>query len=272
MRADTAAVDFVEVQGAKIRYSLEGPADGPVLLFSNSLATSLEMWDSQVTAFASRYRILRYDTRGHGLSDASPPPYSLDRLADDALALLDALGIERATFVGISLGGMTGQVLAARHPDRLAALVLCDTAMRTNSQVWSDRIAAVEAEGLEPQVEAAIARWFTAPFRAAQPALMQSVRALIRQTSKEGYLGCAAAIRDMRLETLAPTIRVPTLVLVGDEDSSTPVAESQALQSAIAGAELVVLDQAAHLPNIEQAEVFNRTLGRFLVRCGVGAG
>lgn len=269
MRADTAATDFAEVRGVSLRYSLEGAADGPVLLFCNSLATTLEMWDPQVAAFAPHYRILRYDVRGHGLSGATPGPYSLDLLAADTVALLDALAIEQVSLVGISLGGMIGQVLAATYPERLRALVLCDTAMRMNRELWAARVAAVEAEGVEPQVEPSILRWFTADFRAAEPTLMQRIRAMIRQTSTEGYAGCAAAIRDMTLEPLAGAIAVPTLVMVGAEDSSTPPSESRALQAAIAGAELVVIERGAHLPNIEQPEIFNRALERFLVRCGV---
>lgn len=266
MRGDGAPSDFVEANGVRIRYSLAGDPAAPVVLFSNSLATSLEMWDRQAAALAGRYRVLRYDTRGHGLSEAPPGPYDFERLAADARGLLDALGIGHAVFVGLSLGGMIAQVAGATWPDRFPALVLCDTAMTMDAKVWQQRIALVTREGLDPVVEPSLGRWFTPGFAAANPAVMDEMRGIIRQTSVAGFLGCAAAIRDMDLKPTTATIRQPTLVICGADDPSTPPAEARAIQAAIPGATLELIADAAHLPNVQQPAVFNELLGGFLAR------
>jgi 3-oxoadipate enol-lactonase len=233
-------------------------------MFGNGLATSTAMWDEQARHFSRHWHVLRYDTRGHGRTGASPPPYSLDRLADDVVDLLDRLGIARVNFVGLSLGGMTGQRFAARHTDRVISLVLCDTALRMDRGMWDDRIAAVQANGIEPQVQPSIDRWFSPSFRAANPAMIEHLCHMIRGTSKEGYLGCAMAIREMNLERQSRGITAPTLIVVGSDDRSTPVSNAKALHAAIPGSELVVLDHAAHMPNIEQATRFNAILEGFL--------
>ncbi len=254
----------VSVNGIAVHYCLDGPAGAPVLMFSNGLATSTAMWDGQASYFSQHWRVLRYDTRGHGGTEASPPPYSAGQLAADAGALLDHLNIRRVHYVGLSLGGMTGQYFAAQHSDRLASLILCDTTMRMNRQMWDDRIAAIEKDGIEPQVQPAIDRWFTPSFSAANPEIIDHMRRMIRATSKQGYLGCAMAIRDMDLARVTRGIDVPTLILVGRDDRSTPVEDAHALHAAIRSSELVILDHAAHLPNIEQTVLFNAALDRFL--------
>lgn len=166
--------------------------------------------------------------------------------------------------MGLSLGGMIGQMLAVRHADRIAALALCDTTMRNRRSMWEERIAAIEADGLEPQVEPSISRWFTSEFTAARPALVDELRQMIRTTSISGYLGCAMAMRDMRLAEMVAQISMPTLVVVGADDRSTPVVDAQELHAAIPGAQLGIIAQAAHLPNIERAEQFNALLEPFL--------
>ena len=243
---------------------LEGPETAPVVMFGNGLATGTAMWEPQAAQFDKRFRVLRYDVRGHGATEATPPPYTIEQLADDVVDLLDRLGIGKVAYVGLSLGGMIGQALAVRHPHRVGSLVLCDTTMHSPRAMWIERIAAIEANGLEPQVEPSIERWFTHSFRSSQPKLVDNMRAMIRATSLHGYLGCAMAMRDMRLESVAPRIAQPTLILVGRDDRSTPVAEAQALHTAISGSQLEVIEHAAHLPNIEQASRFNAVLGRFL--------
>jgi 3-oxoadipate enol-lactonase len=262
----TTLQDFrtIVVDAMSVRYCLDGPPCAPVVMFGNGLATSLEMWEAQAAFFAKRFRVLRYDVRGHGGTEATQPPYSLEQLADDAVALLDHLGVEMVTYVGLSLGGMIGQAMAVRHADRIGALVLCDTTMHSPRAMWRDRIAAVQMDGVAPQVEPSIARWFTPAFTAAQAALVDRMRRMIGSTSPLGYLGCAMAMRDMELEDVTVRIGQPTLVIVGRDDPSTPVSAAQALHAAIAGSELEIIDQAAHLPNIEQAERFNALLARFL--------
>jgi 3-oxoadipate enol-lactonase len=254
----------IVVNGIAVNCCLEGPETAPVVMFGNGLATGTAMWEPQAAYFDKRFRVLRYDVRGHGATEATPPPYTIEQLADDVVDFLDRLRIGNVAYVGLSLGGMIGQALAVRHPDRVRSLVLCDTTMHSLRDMWIERIAAIEANGLEPQVEPSIERWFTHSFRTSQPKLVDDMRAMIRATSLHGYLGCAMAMRDMRLESVAPRITQPTLILVGRDDRSTPVEEAQALHKAISGSQLEVIEHAAHLPNIEQASRFNAVLGRFL--------
>lgn len=194
------------LRGLDVAFRLEGPAGAPVVMFGNGLGTTMAMWQPQAGHFAQRYRVLRYDIRGHGGTAASPPPYSLEELADDAAALLDFLAIPRVAYVGLSLGGEIGQVLAVRHPARVEGLVLCDTTLRNRHDMWARRIEAVEAEGLEPQVEPAMERWFTRHFRLRRPSFVEEMRRMMRATSVEGYIGCAMAMRDARLASQAGRI------------------------------------------------------------------
>ncbi|MBI4628186.1 MAG: 3-oxoadipate enol-lactonase, partial [Candidatus Rokubacteria bacterium] len=252
-------------------YTLDGPASAPVVTLSHSLATDLSMWDPQMPALTARYRVLRYDTRGHGGTDAPAGAYTLDQLADDARGLLRALGIEKTHWVGLSMGGMIAQALALQTPERLASLALCDTSSRIPPEakpVWDDRIRTAETQGMEPMVEATIGRWFTAPFRDARRDVVDPVRAMIRATPPRGYAGCCHAISQLDLTDRLPAITIPTLVIVGEEDQGTPVAASRAIQERIKGAELVVLKSAAHLSNLEQPEAFTRALTAFLDRVG----
>jgi 3-oxoadipate enol-lactonase len=193
--------------GCRIRYRLDGASYAPVLMLSNSLGTPLEMWEPQVKGFAERFQVLRYDSRGHGGSDASPGPYTMERLGRDAFALLDALGFSRASFCGLSMGGMVGMWLGAHASERIDRLVLSNTAaIQGSAQLWNDRISAVRAGGMAAIVDATLERWFTPAFRGAQPDTIESVRRMVLSTSPDGYASCCAAIRDMDQRPSLPRI------------------------------------------------------------------
>jgi 3-oxoadipate enol-lactonase len=261
----------ITVNGISVNYTLEGPASGPVITTSNSLASNLSMWDPQVPALASRYRILRYDTRGHGGTDAPPGPYSLEELTEDVHALLQALGIARTHFIGLSMGGMIGQIMALKYPHMLQSVVLCDTMSRVPSEakpMWDERIHTAETRGMEPLIEPTIARWFTAPFREGRPDVIEKVRTMIRTTPPRGYAGCCHAIAALNLTERLKEIALPTLIVVGEDDPGTPVAASRVIHEQIKGSELVILKSAAHLSNLEQPEAFNQALTAFLQKVG----
>jgi len=255
--------------GIQMNYTLEGPAHGPVVTMSHSLATDLAMWDVQAKALSGRYRVLRYDTRGHGGTDAPAGAYSLSQLADDARALLKALGIARTHWVGLSMGGMIGQTLALSSPEMFQSLSLCDTSSRIPADmkhVWDERIATVDAKGMEPMVEPTISRWLTPKFVETHKDVIESVRAMIRRTPPKGYVGCCHAIKALDLTDRLKAITVPTLIIVGAQDMGTPLAASQAINQQIKGSQLVVLDPASHLSNLEQPEAFTKALEEFLKR------
>ncbi len=253
--------------GIGVRYTLNGAATAPIVTFSHSLATDLGMWEPQVPAVAGRYRVLRYDTRGHGGTDAPPGPYTLEMLARDAFELLETLGVGRTHFVGLSMGGMIGQLLALTHPEKLRSLVLCDTSSRIPLEarpMWDERIHTAERQGMEPHVEPTIERWFTPPFRQRRPDVADRVRAMIRATDPKGYVGCCHAIKMLDLTDRLQEIRVPTLVIVGEDDPGTPVAASRTIHERIPGSQLVVIPDASHLSNLEQPEAFTQALMSFL--------
>jgi 3-oxoadipate enol-lactonase len=255
--------------GISVNYVLEGPADAPVVTLSHSLATDLSMWEPQLATLTARYRALRYDTRGHGGTTATAGAYSLDQLAEDARALLGTLGIGRTHWVGLSMGGMIGQALALKQPGLFRSLVLCDTTSRIPAEakpLWDQRISTAESQGMEPLVEPTLERWFTGPFRERGGAMLDRVRAMIRSTDPRGYIGCCHAIAALDLTDRLAGIRLPTLVIVGEEDMGTPVAASRTIQEQIKGAELIILKSAAHLSNMEQPAEFERALLAFLDR------
>ena len=259
----------ITANGIAINYELDGPASAPVVTLSHSLATTLRMWDPQAAALAATYRVLRYDTRGHGGTKAPGGAYSLDLLADDAQALLRALGIARTHFVGLSMGGMIGQVLGIQSPEILQSLVLCDTSSRVPPEarpMWEERVRVAQAQGMEPHVEPTLSRWFTAPFRERHPERVAPVAAMIRGTGPAGYVGCCQAIKMLDLTDRIAAISTRTLIVVGAEDAGTPVAASRTIHERIRGSELVILPSASHLSNIEQPEAFNRALLDFLAR------
>lgn len=250
-----------------MQYSLEGPAGGPLVTMSHSLGTNLQLWEPQAKALKGRFRVLCYDTRGHGGTDATPGPYSLDMLARDIYELLRILDLGPTHFVGISMGGMIGQTLALRHPEALKSLILCDTTSRVPREaapVWDERIALTLREGMSPHVEPTMERWFTPRFRAEHPEEVEPVRRMILETSPRGYAGCCHAIRDLDLTEALGRIGLPVLIVVGEDDPGTPVDESRILQERIPGSRLVVLKSAAHLSNREQPAAFNRAVTGFL--------
>ncbi|HXH11606.1 MAG TPA: 3-oxoadipate enol-lactonase [Alphaproteobacteria bacterium] len=259
----------ITANGLNINYTFDGPDNAPVVTMSNSLASNLSMWDPQIPALASRYRVLRYDTRGHGQTDAPPGPYSLEELTEDVRALLQALGINQTHFIGLSMGGMIGQMLALKYPHMLRSLVLCDTMSRVPPDakpMWDERIHTAETRGMEPHVETTVGRWFTAPFRQQRPDVIDKVRTMIRTTPPRGYAGCCHAIAGLNLTDRLPEITLPTLIIVGEEDPGTPVAASQVIHERIKGSELVILKSASHLSNMEQPEAFNQAVTGFLAK------
>jgi 3-oxoadipate enol-lactonase len=258
-------VDTIKANGAEIAYRLDGPENGPVVMLSNSLATNFTMWDAQIPALTDKYRILRYDQRGHGGSQATKPPYSFDMLLEDARALIAALGLGKVHFCGLSMGGMTGQLFGAKHAEMLRSLVLCDTSSRMpDPTIWAPRIKAARGDGMASLAPSTLERWFTAPYRAKAKREIERVGAMIASTPVDGFVGCCNAIAAMDQTHLLAGIKTPTLIIVGADDPSTTVAHSEIIHREIVGSKLVVLKNAAHLSNIEQAAEFNKTLRTFL--------
>ena len=263
-------METIERDGVRIAYRVDGSRDAsrPWLVFSHSLACDHTMWDPQLESFAD-FRILRFDTRGHGRSGAPQGDYTLELLADDLKAVLDALSIRRGHFVGLSMGGMIGQQLALSAPTRLLSLTLADTSSRYPASVvpvWNERISLVRAQGMDAVLQPTLERWFTARFRQEQPHAVARIAAAIRATPVAGYIGCAHAIPRIDFTSRLESLRFPTMVVVGAEDQGTPVAMAQEIAAAITGSELHVIDAAAHLSNVEQPDRFNAVLAAFLKR------
>ncbi len=255
----------VKANNIEINYRLDGPEDGPAVMLSNSLMSNYTMWDDQMEALTRTCRVLRYDQRGHGSTETTPGPYSIELLADDASALIDALGVGPVHFVGLSMGGFTAQMLAVLHPEKVLSLCLCDTACEMGPEsLWNERIEIARSKGIEALMPATLERWFTPPFHRNRAGQLARVRDMILGTGVDGYIGCAEAIRDMSICGNLPHISVPTLVLVGRDDPACPVASAEVLHNGIEGSELVVIEESAHLPNIEQTDRFNEALMRFL--------
>jgi 3-oxoadipate enol-lactonase len=255
---------FLETNGAQMHYELSGTASAPILMFSNSLGTNLTMWASQVEGLKARYRILRYDTRGHGQSAVTMGPYKISQLADDVLGLLDRLGIEKIIFCGLSMGGMIGMTLALRVPERIHKVVLCCTAPKLGSaETWNGRIASVQKGGMAAVTDAVLERWYTPPFRATAPEEIQRTKQMLLTTPPDGYIANCEAIRDEDLREKIAGIRVPTLILMGQHDPVVPPADGRFMADRIAGSRYVEL-RAAHLANIEASDVFTKELAAFL--------
>jgi 3-oxoadipate enol-lactonase len=245
-------------------YELTGPEKAPVVVLSNSLGTDYTMWDAQMPVLATHFRVLRYDSRGHGRSVVSPGPYSVAQLGQDVLALLDALGIDQAHFCGLSLGGLVGQWLGCNAPERLLKLMLCNTAAKIgDAPGWNARIAQVESQGVASVADATATRWFTQPFRRTQPEAVARILKVFCQTDPAGYAACCAAVRDADFWLDIRRIPVYTQVFAGDADPVTSEADGQFLEQHIPRAHLVVL-RAAHLSNVEAAAPFTAALLRFL--------
>jgi 3-oxoadipate enol-lactonase len=246
------------VNGTEIAYRLDGPENAPVVVLSHSLATTSDMWRGQAPALAAKYRVLRYDMRGHGESAAPPGPYNFDMLAKDVVGLLDHLKIERATFVGISIGGMIGQGLGINHPDRLSGLVLANTTSEPPpKEMWDERIAQAEEGGVESQVQTTLGRWFTEPYRRNNPAVMEWVAGMIRSTPLAGFVGCGRAIQSLGYANHLRKITAPTLVIGADQDLGTTPAMGKAIADRIPQALLRVIKGASHISAVEKEADFN---------------
>lgn len=254
---------FADVDGAVIHYRLDGDDGLPALVLSNGLGTDLSAWDCQVPLLSDAFRVLRYDTRGHGASSTPPSAFSMEQLGRDVLTLLDALAISRAHFCGLSLGGMTGMWLGIHAPHRLESLTLANTAARVGpSTMWNARIDAVMTAGMASISDAAVARWFTPRFVAEKRELVSNVKGAMERTSPQGYVQCCAAIRDADFTDEVARIAVPVLVINGTHDVATPPADGLFLAQQIPGAQAVALD-AAHLSNIEAPLLFAEALRSF---------
>lgn len=254
----------IEANGIKINYQIDGTESAPVLMLSNSLGTNLRMWDKQVPALSKRFRVVRYDTRGHGKTDAPSGPYTFTMLGQDALALMDALKLTKVRFCGLSMGGMIGMWLARNAPSRIDQLVLSNTAAKFGAtDVWNQRIATVRASGMKTITDAVIERWFTKEFREKSPKEIDPIVEMLHTTKPEGYAGNCAAIRDVDQRWTIAGIKAPTLVIGGKLDPATPFEAAELIAKHIPGAKLVGLD-AAHLSNIEQPEAFTKALDGFL--------
>ncbi|QSN62279.1 3-oxoadipate enol-lactonase [Caballeronia sp. M1242] len=254
---------FAAINQTRIHYRIDATAgnDAPWLVLSNSLGADVSMWTPQVEAFAKHYRVLRYDTRGHGHSDVPPGPYTVDQLIGDVVALMDHLGIERANYCGLSMGGLTGIGLAARHPERFSRVVLSNTAAKIGSDaVWTPRAAkARETGGMAALTDSVIARWFTAPFIERERLVLANIRDVFRHTSGDGYASNCEAIRDADLREEAKTIALPVLVIAGTHDMSTTAEQGRELAGVIGGSRYVELD-AAHLSNIEKHDAYTHAV------------
>jgi 3-oxoadipate enol-lactonase len=254
----------IQAQGARLHYRLEGPADAPVVVLSCSLGTTLAMWDGQIDALTKRFRVLRYDMRGHGASTVSTVPVDLACLGRDVMSLLDSVQTASAHFVGLSLGGMIGLWLAEHEPERVDALVLSNTAAVIGvPQSWNARIEAVSTGGMEAIVEGVLERWFTPGYREREPERVQRFRSMLLGTKPSGYVSACAAVRDADLREGAAGVRASTLVITGALDVATPPSGGQWLAERIAGARLVQLE-AAHLSNVEAESAWSETVVGFL--------
>ncbi len=260
------SLQFSDINGARLAWRLDGAdSSAPVVMLSNSLMSTHAMWDGQMPSLLERYRVLRYDTRGHGQSQTTPGPYSIEMLADDAAALARQTGVGPVHFVGLSMGGMIAQQFALRHPQQLRSVVLCDSASEMPPRsMWEQRFETARAQGVPGLLDSTLKRWFVPGFAERDPAAIEAVKRFILANAAEGYIACASAVRDMSQTHLLKDIRVPTGIIVGRDDPACTLAQSEVLQREIPGARMWVIDNAAHLSNIEQPAEFNRLLLAFL--------
>jgi 3-oxoadipate enol-lactonase len=256
----------IKANGLNFNYTVDGTEGAPWLVFSNSLATTVAMWDEQAAALKGKYRVLRYDQRGHGATDAPAGRYAFDTLIADAVALMDALGIRRANFGGLSMGGATALGLAQQHPDRVDSIIVCDSACMStpqSSQQWEERIVVAQKEGMEALVEPTMARWFPPETLKANPPHLAKVRAMIRATPVNGFIGCAAALADHNYNAKVATVKCPTLFMVGEKDGTAPAAMKD-MQSRLPGSRYVELAGAGHISNMDRSAEFTKAIAEFL--------
>src|SRR5882672_8316886 len=255
----------IKTNGIELNYVVEG--NGPWLVMSHSLACDLTMWDEQAAVLRRNFKVLRFDTRGHGMSEAPDGEYTLDMLAYDVHGLLQGLGVERCHWVGLSMSEMIGQTFALKFPGMFATMVLADTTSRYGPEalpLWQGRIKTAQTQGMEALVESTLGRWFTEPFRKTHPEVTARVSAMIRATPVAGYVGCCSAIPKINVTGRLKEVKCPTLVIVGEQDAGTPVALSREIHAAVPGSELVIIPSASHLSNLEQPTAFTRALATFL--------
>jgi 3-oxoadipate enol-lactonase len=256
----------IESQGCPINVQVEGPENAPILILSNSLGTTLHMWDGQVDPFTRHFRLVRFDRRGHGRSGCPQGPYSMEMLGRDVLAIMDGLGIRKANWCGLSMGGMEGMWLGANAPERFERLVLANTSSYfADKQGWNDRLNLVREKGVPAFASANMERWFTKGFRERAPQTVERVKEMFAATPLEGYIACGSAVRDMDHRPLLPNVRVPTLVIIGRHDPATVPEAGEYVRANIPGATAVTLD-AAHLSNVEQPEQFSEAALNFLTK------
>ena len=258
---------LIKVNGIQMNYELSGQENGQVVMLSHSLGSSLVMWNPQIESLEPRFRVLRYDTRGHGGSEAAQGPYALEMLGQDAISLMDALKLDKVHWVGLSMGGMIGQFIALNHPDRLWSLILCDTAALTPKEsqpMIQERIDTVRGKGMAPLLEPTMERWFTPSFLCLNSQMLSLIRKQFLGTPVAGYIGCTEAIRKLNYLDRLSEIEIPTLIMVGEDDPGTPVSASKAMHERILESKLAILSSARHLSNVEQPQAFNETLVSFL--------
>jgi 3-oxoadipate enol-lactonase len=254
----------IDADGCPLYLRVDGHATAPALMLCNSLGTDLHLWDPQAPEWARRFRLVRYDRRGHGRSGLGSAPRTMERLGRDALAVMDALGLEKVHWCGLSMGGMVGQWLAANAPRRIGRLILSNTsAYFADKTRWNDRIQAVREKGLDSIADAVMKLWFSADFRARAPETIARMRQMLTATPVEGYIASCEAVREMDHRPLLPKIKAPTLIIAGKHDHTTPLEMAEAMRAQIPGATLVVID-AAHIANVEQPAAYSETVMKFL--------
>jgi len=255
---------MIDADGCLLNVSVEGRESGPTLMLSNSLGTTMHMWEPQMPALTKMFRVIRYDRRGHGKSGVTPAPYSIEQLGKDALAILDDMNIERVHWCGLSIGGMVGQWLAATAPGRIDRLILANTSSFFPDQTnWDKRIDMIRKSGLEPIANSVIAAWFTRDFRDREQDKVQIIRQMLVETPVEGYIGASQAIAGMDNRELLPSIKSRTLVIAGRHDPTTPLQMNEFIRSQIPYAAMTLLD-SSHLSNIEQPHDFTDAVIGFL--------
>lgn len=256
----------IQSNGCPINVEVKGPENKPVLMLSNSLGTTLHMWDPQVAALTQHFRLVRYDRRGHGQSGVPTGPYNMEMLGRDVLAILDALQIEKINWCGLSMGGMVGMWLGANAPQRINRLILSNTsAYMPNKDIWTDRINTVREKGLAAIVAGNMERWLTKDFRDREPEKTRWITEMFLTTKPEGYIACGEAVRDMDHREIIRSITAPTLVIAGRHDPATTVDAGEFIRKSIPGASMTVLE-AAHIANVEQPQEYTDTMLRFLLQ------
>lgn len=260
---------FARINNIVLHHQVVGASTGPALVFINSLGSDFRIWQAVVPAFSDRYRVVLYDKRGHGLSDAPPAPYRMDDHVDDLLGLLDSLEIEKAAFVGLSVGGMIAQRLAAHAPERVQAIVLCCTAAKIGTaELWAERMSAIEKDGIEPITDNILQRWFTPRFRDTNPVDVAGWRNMLVRTPVNGYLGTCAAISETDMTADAGRIRVPALCIAGDQDGSTPAEVVRHTAGLIPGARFELIEESGHIPCVEKPVTLARLISQHLQEAG----